>query len=718
MANGYILSLGYGDADGSVNWAVRLGNGEDLVDFGTLTDVSENISVYVWLSDITASGHKLNIAADGKQLISKQMGSRVKLGKYLAAYNEWKNAAVFYTFDNVNQSNNLLPVDTSGNAGNGVIFEDLGQTVVKNSVKAPTRDYGNLGQVSSLSHGFKVKVTAPGASEKGKNLKIGFYNTANRNPWADGYILVLTPSDTGGNVRWTLLLGKNEEPLDSGEIVGVSSQMEVKAWLTDISGAKHTIHVAVNGKELVVSRNDGSVKVGTYMAAFNEWGQPAEFLTYQQVKEANTLLAFNTSKNPESGVQFDDLLRTIYRYTLKAPTNEAINLGQVSSLSRGFKFKVTAPSIADKGKPLKIGFYNTSVKNPWFDGFLLVLAQGENEGEVDWSLMVAKTEDLIESGTLTGVTGPDLTVMTWLTDINASGHTIHVVINGKEIVVCRNDGSTKIGTYMAAYNGWERMVQFKSATPIPDLSGNVEGITFEDMGMAARMNELTVPKGVAKGLGCVSDRETGFKFIVTTPLECDQNRNLKIGLYNTNKKNPWSDGYILVLTPREGGNMSVALIKGKDETKFVVLDDLADMDKEELMEISVWITGFDKKTGVHTIHIMVNDEELIAYTCEDGSVLTGRYMSVYSEWENPVVFRTITEIETLTDLYLKKFGDPTAMRTGTEPVEKEEVVEDVKSNISGYVVGGVVAAVVISGAIVTVVFVRRRKKKNIDIQKS
>ena len=129
------------------------------------------------------------------------------------------------------------------------------------------------------------------------------------------------------------------------------------------------------------------------------------------------------------------------------------------------------------------------MQNPWFDGYLLALTPGEKSGELKWSLMVAKTEDLIDSGTMKGVTGSALTVKTWLTDVKSSGeNTIHVVINGKEIVVCRNDGSIKLGNYMAAYNGWGRAILFKSASPLPDLSGNIEGVTFEDMGSAARMN--------------------------------------------------------------------------------------------------------------------------------------------------------------------------------------------------------------------------------------
>ena len=162
--------------------------------------------------------------------------------------------------------------------------------------------------------------------------------------------------------------------------------------------------------------------------------------------------------------------------------------------------------------------------------------------------------------------------------------------------------------------------------------------------------------------------------------------------------------------------MGVALIKGKDETKFIIADDLTNVSKEEHMKVSVWITDFNQMTGSHTIHIMINDKELIAYTCEDGSVLIGKYMSVYSEWKKPVVFRTITEIETLTDLYLKKFGDPTAEDKTIEiqKQQKEESVAKESSNNMIYVIGGLIALLGLAGVVTLVVSGKRRKKENVD----
>lgn len=720
-ADGYVLMMERGSQTGAVNWNVRSGANESAwAAWGNeLTDVPAEMEVYAWLRDVDGV-KKLNIQIAGKRIVRDGTAANggcgeVAQGTYMSVYNEQPTDAVFKTLGGSVPNPDPEPEpepDKPAQIPSDVIFEDLGQTVQKNMITMSSNVAENLGQLGSTEHGFKVKVGAPKSEDVGKNLKIGLYNTQKSNPWTDGYILCLSPGKTAGSVNWAVRLGNGEGLVDFGSLTGISEEIEVYVWLSERTASGHKLNIAANGKQLISRKMDSSVTLGNYLSAYSEWKNPAILYTYENVKEANTLRPVNTSNNPEKGVRFDDLLHLIYRYEIKAPVKEVTKLGQVGSLDRGLKFRVTAPGVADKGNPIKIGFYNTIENNPWGDGYLLVLKQGENSGEVGWSLLVAKTEDPIASGTLTGVKEADLTVMTWLADRNAAGHTIHVVINGKEIVVCRNDGSIKIGTYMAAYNDLERVIQFKSAAEKSDLSE----ITFEDLGVTARMNEVAATKNVAKGFGQVKSRETGFQFNIAVPTNANLNKNLKVGLYNTDKKNPWADGYILVFTPRGNGNMSVSLIKGKDETRFVVIEDLANIEQDGLIAVSVWITDLDKATGSHTIHIMINEKELIAYPCEDGSVLLGRFMSVYNEWDDPAIFHTITRIETLRDRYLKRFGDPTSIETKpvfTDRKDPEEptIEPEEEQESLGYVIGIVAAAVVVAGAIVTVVIIKRKKKE-------
>ena len=163
------------------------------------------------------------------------------------------------------------------------------------------------------------------------------------------------------------MIGKDETPIDAGEIENAGETIEVMAWLTNISLPKHILHIAINNKEVVANQNDGSITIGKHMAVYNDWTNPALIYTFLEVVEANQLRALDGSANAGKGIAFNDLSKTTYRNKLNAPTKAVTALGRLESLGKGFQFKLNCPKETDKGKVIKIGLYNTSVSNPWKD---------------------------------------------------------------------------------------------------------------------------------------------------------------------------------------------------------------------------------------------------------------------------------------------------------------------------------------------------------------
>lgn len=721
-ADGYLFAVTPGDKNGELNWRFMLAHTEEVIDSGTISGITQKeFSLMAWLTDIKGKSHTIHVAVNGKELlVCKNDGSNA-IGTYFATYHEGAQAITFYTYKTVKQANTV--VNTKKNSYKSVAFEDIGHTKTMNQIELFEREAMDLGTLGSVKNGFKFRITVPKSADSGKNLKVGLYNTVTKNPWVDGYILAFAPQEKKGIIQWKLMLASTEEVLDAGMLTGINKdKLDVMVWLTDIKNKSHVVHVAIDGKEVTANKNDGSNKIGTYLSVYNEWSKKTYMYSYHHVQEPYELLKLSTKTYPTGGPVFEDFLKTVCRYSMNVPVAEVGNLGAVTDTKHGFSFKITAPKKSDQGKEVKIGFYNTGANNPWLDGYILVLTGGKQQNTVEWKLLEGKTEERITAGSFQAGSGSDLKVHACLTDVTSGGHTIHIALGGKEIVACRNYGSIQVGNNMAVYNGWDHEITVSTLNDMPLLTGDVKGITFEDMGTAARMNELKVPQAEIKHLGRLSSREHGFACTFTSPKTADYNTNLKIGLYNTGKKNTWEDGYILVLTPREDHTMNVMLIKGKDETRFLIADDLTGIDKMKNIQVQVWLTDIDAVTAAHTLHVMINGKEVMAYNCADGSVLTGKYMSVYSEWTNPVTFKTIKKVETLTDLYLKKFGDPTdinAVVTFDDP--KEDIPETDTNRYDvriWYPVCGAGMIVLIGLAILVIVHKNKKHKKDKEAAES
>lgn len=396
------------------------------------------------------------------------------------------------------------------------------------------------------------------------------------------------------------------------------------------------------------------------------------------------------------------------------------SLGKVDSIKNGFSFKITCPDQTELDRCIKIGLYNTEEFNPWTNGYLLILSARATKGSVGLALrkgidetLLAIPEDLVD------LTSSELRVDVWLTDTDAANgaHTFHVKINGKEVITYTNtDGSVIVGPYMGAYNERSQKMEFKTIKEaqeivVPDTSGDVD---FMDLGQTMKLNSVVCPQATSVDLGQVKSVKNGFIFKVSVPSASDAGKNIKIGLYNMAKKNPWTDGYILVLSPREEeGTLGFALRKGKDEALLAFPEDLTGI-TDEFLEIKVWLTDTGAEGGAHTFHVMVNGKEIITYTNADGSVGVGTYMAAYNEGATPIEFRTIEEVMEPSDLYLAKFGDPTAMRkdSGKDSEQDDADKASKLGNSLIYVIGGIAIVAVGVAAAGAVVLKRRKKTEN------
>lgn len=648
--DGYILIVGARGVEGTVDFALRKGLDETLIAYpGEIMGLTgENLDIYAWIEENT-----FYVGLNGKVITCWTNDGSVNVGTHLCAYNELSINPTIWTFTEVDDD----PFAKYSDVPKNIKYEDIGQTKQKNQISVSKAVSADFGKLSSTNVGFKFKLEVPKATNTSEIMKIGVYNTQQYNPWTDGYLITISTKPSQGTLDFAIRKGIDETLISySGEFRDLGKEITVLTWIE-----KDVFYLAVNDKVIASWKNDGSVKVGTYIAVYSEWSVPAVFKTINEVDEEASLVP-----DTSGGINFMDIGQTARKNSIELVTAKETVLGQLSSVKNGFKFKIT-PVDNSELSSVKIGLYNTKTNNPWADGYILIFSGMETKGNISLCLRKGKDEMLIALPDPLMDISKDIEVEVWLTDVDAANgaHTFHAKINGKEIITYTNqDGSVLIGTHLSAYNERKQQIFIRTYTIVdesafpapPDTSGGVE---FQDLGKTVKSNMVNCADKTTVNLGKVSSTKHGFVFEMTTPSAKDAGKLVKIGLYNLEKKNPWTDGYILCISAKEKeGVLDFALRKGKDEMLLCYPGEFSGFN-EETITIKAWLTDTEAKGNAHTIHVSINGVEYLTYTNEDGSVQIGTYMSAYNDGMQTLTFYTMEKVMEPSDLYLQRFGDPT-----------------------------------------------------------
>ena len=265
-SNGYILVVQPRSEEGKLGWAMRKGSNEGLFAFGDLTDITgDTITVRTWMTNLNegTGAHTIHVSINDTEIFNSDIGGDLLTGCYMAAYNE---VSVPMVFSSVKEEQ--PEPDEPDVPDERVVFDDLAQ----DSILAPKAQYVDLGQISGTDKGFRFQVTRPDEGQ----MKVGLYNTAQANPWADGYVLLLANGSTPGAVGWNVRSGADDHAWVAwgDQVTDVPDEMEVYVWLADVAGVKK-LNVIIAGKRVVtdgVAQNGscGDVTLGTYMSVYNE----------------------------------------------------------------------------------------------------------------------------------------------------------------------------------------------------------------------------------------------------------------------------------------------------------------------------------------------------------------------------------------------------------------------------------------------------------------
>lgn len=435
---GYCLWLQKGTNVGEINWSVRCGSNENVIIDGgyTLTGVPKNFSVYTWLSE-TDGIYKLNLIINGMRVLTNgepsNMTYTVEVGTYMTVYNGQGSVATFTEIS-----------ETGATPDAGIVLEDLGQMTKQNVVRPNNGTTVSLGNVSAIEKGFQFKVTAPTSGR----MKVGLYNNT-VNPWDGGYMLELASGTTSGSAKWTLYGRPDETVLTYGELTNVSESMLVSVWLDSEKG----LHIIIDSKKIVSSVCVNPNGQGTKMSVYDECGNDIAIETITIVYD-----------KPDEGVVFEDLGQMTGKNQVEVTAATSASLGKLSSLQKGFQFRVSRPT---SSAPIKLGLYNTSAGDPWSDGYMVGLMQGSREGTVKWNLFaLINREQTLMAFDDTDIEVPeDVMVYVWLTEVEGV-QKLNMIIEGHRIITTASYPSAIVGNYMSVYNEETATHTFKTITEV------------------------------------------------------------------------------------------------------------------------------------------------------------------------------------------------------------------------------------------------------------
>lgn len=171
------------------------------------------------------------------------------------------------------------------------------------------------------------------------------------------------------------------------------------------------------------------------------------------------------AKYEENGIVFEDLGDTRFKNVIPSTNKIMLNFGQVSSLKNGFAVQMTRHF----GGYAEIGLYNTVFLNAWQGGYILQIEPRET---VRFRLGVNQngTTDIVGLEHV-NVGSQPYTITAWLTDLDETTgrHTIHLAVNGEEIITYKSENEThKIDRYLTAYSALSEPTEFRALQHLDD----------------------------------------------------------------------------------------------------------------------------------------------------------------------------------------------------------------------------------------------------------
>lgn len=333
-------------------------------------------------------------------------------------------------------------------------FEDFGINTGRRTVVIKEGTQDKISRVSSINAGFTFRVERP----KTGKVEFGFYTDSGWN-YNGGYVLRMTSLDNGDAASFTLLgrVGNTIVEHDqTDKLTGFKDKyVTISVILTDAEAKdyKHTVHVLINGQELLTYKTNTRISIGRHMGCASVGAGDVVLTTSE---DAN----YSIPKN----IVFEDMRQTTKRAFMVASLYVPVDLGQVTEVTKGFTYKVTVPS-AGRGQ---LGFYNLQKKNPQFFGYEL---HCDNIGDEIKMRLYSTSTSIGEMavGYIKKKPGDMMTISAWVTDVSTkhNKHTFHLAIDGEEIFRYANvTEKVELGKYMTINSGWtEEIIELKTADP-------------------------------------------------------------------------------------------------------------------------------------------------------------------------------------------------------------------------------------------------------------
>ena len=651
---------------------------------------------------VIRGGERINIGMPGRGTLIKYSET-----EYFLRISAWCTENFAYTPDDIlvigglwkeNNGTATLQMETTylyhdgygWNFSARLPLETVADTTGNLTTTLTPKSSQSLGEISEDALGFTFDLNRPQVETTGI-LQLSLFHDPQQKDASTGYTLLVQNDTEKNTLQWELSCG--DEEAQTTQFHPDGDLLRVHSWHQG-----GMLYVAVN-EQLIFCQPAGK-HLGLSMNAVNGWSEDALFsgkITKEPLPEDTSI-----------HVRFEDLAVTTVQESKYCPSAQSANFGNVSNTWTGFSLILNTLNIHQPNVPVKIGFYNTGVSNPWMDGYLVAI-RIQQDGRYTFHLYQGKGEVPIKNIANVKISEKRIRLDAWLTD----GNTFHLKVNGKEILTHTDENyAVALGTYMSAYNDRAETIGFYTVWGIVDTSKDVN---FMDLGQTMRLNSIPILTKLATGLGRLSSSKSGFQFRITRPPVSDAGQDTKIGIYNMEKKNPWTDGYLLVLTPRANGDMGVSLRTGNSKGEFVltIQEDLKGL-TEEYLTIRTWISNVNGMN--HIFHVSINGKEVIAYRNNDGSPKLGTYVSIYQNG-TPLEVQTIQEIMELSDLYLERYGDPTAMGESllpeTAPVELPTVpavpLEEPQTDLQPVVILSAGTLAVVALAIIPILLAKGKK---------
>ena len=527
----------------------------------------------------------------------------------VGAYVNGETAGSACTFKTINEVDMSVPTD----------FEDLGMTLGFNTVDCAADSSVYLGQLSSEDKAFRFKVAVPAT---GKQVVLGYGNTASQNTWAGGYRFTAWRNSEDTIVYYVHVAGESKI---EKQVAVSGDEITVTIWMTK-DASNRTVHLAINGEKIAFYKHAlDVVTLGKYING-ETVGAKCTF---------NTINAVDTTVPTD----FEDLGVTLGFNTVDCAKDKMVSLGQLNSEEKPFQFRVVVPA---EGKQVALGYGNVVSQNTWEGGYRFT-AWRNSENTICYYIYAGGANRIEKQ---MAVQGHEIVVTIWTTK-DDTHRTVHLAINGEKIGFYKHAlDAVKVGKYV---NG-EAVGAACTFKTINEVDMSIP-TTFEDIGITYKSNSVDCAADAMIALGKLSSEEKAFSFKAAVPAVGKQ---VALGYANTASQNTWQGGYRFTAWRNSENKICYYVhVAGKD---VIAVEKSVPKDG---ITITIWTTKDDTH---RTVHLAVNGEKVGFYTHALDEVKLGKYVNGEAIGAT-CTYQTIKKVDTSVP---KEFEDiSTTMRAGT-----------------------------------------------------